>query len=315
MDYNKSKYTTMPDNSYFDKRMANGDKLSDIFDGLDYHYGLYTEDKRRPITVRIGDKYNYVANNYILFDYWFSDCRDFLENDNCTYAYRRRNEKGLPEGGVLIRRDGSFVTREEFVDIKYNDDFSMGDNTALVKQYNGLFNFINVKDGTKAESIGLDVDYIDYFGSKMDFYLIVIGDKLDYDEEKYLWGTTEIAQEKHIKFNMYHLKHGIISPSLWFDFIYQFKFVRKDNCGPRQLCNHTIVQLDGKKNFMNQNGKLLSEVWFDECHLHSDGTGEAGVLKSDSLKNLPSEIEENYDYNSEKFNLYTIDYYGRIKAV
>ena len=55
----------MPDNSYFDKRMANGDKLSDIFDSLDFRYGCYSEDKARPITVRVGKLYNYVANNYI----------------------------------------------------------------------------------------------------------------------------------------------------------------------------------------------------------------------------------------------------------
>ena len=30
MDYYKSKYTTMPDNAYFDRRMSNGDKLTDI---------------------------------------------------------------------------------------------------------------------------------------------------------------------------------------------------------------------------------------------------------------------------------------------
>ena len=62
----------MPDNSYFDRRMANGDNLTDIFDGLDHRYGVYTEDEERPITVRIGDKYNYVANNFILFDNWFA---------------------------------------------------------------------------------------------------------------------------------------------------------------------------------------------------------------------------------------------------
>lgn len=307
----------MPDNSYFDRRMANGDKLSDIFDGLDSSYGVYTEDKKRPITVRVGDKYNYVADNYILFDNWFAYCRDFLENDNCTYAYRRSG-RGLREGGVLIRRDGSFVTREEFCDIKYNDGFIEGADTALVKQYNGLFNFINVKDGTKAEKIGLDVDYIDYYGSKMDFYLVAKGDKLNYDEEELLWGSSEgkdIAREKNMKFNIYQVRKGIISPSQWFDYIDYFMFVRKDYCGPRRLCNHTIVCLNDKVNLINQEGKLLSEVWFDECHLHADGTGDAGILKSERFKNLPTTVGDNYDYNPEKFNLYTIDYYGRIKAI
>lgn len=318
MDYYKSKYTTMPDNAYFDRRMANGDKLQDIFDGVDRQYGLYTEDKRRPITVRIGDRYNYVSDNYILFDNWFADCRDFNENDNCTYAYRRLNENGRPEGGVLIRRDGSFVTREEFNHIMYNDGFREGDDIALVKQNNGLFNFVNVKTGKKSEQIGLDVDYIDYFGSTMDYYRIAKGNKLNYDEEETLWFTYEgskIAKEKRLKLNLYSIKMGIISPSMWYDFIDSFKFVRYNYSGTLRLCNHTIVHLNGKKNFIDQNGKLLSDIWFDECHLHADGTGDAGILKSDSLKYLPTEVGENYDYNPEKFNLYTIDYYGKIRAV
>lgn len=51
MDYYKSKYSSMPDNSYFYRRMANGDELSDIFDDTDYKSKCYSEDNERPITV------------------------------------------------------------------------------------------------------------------------------------------------------------------------------------------------------------------------------------------------------------------------
>ena len=149
-------------------------------------------------------------------------------------------------------------------------------------------NLINVKNGIKSEQRGLDVDSIDYFGSTMDYYRIAKGNKLNFDEEETLWCTYEgskIAKEKQLKINIYSIKkHGIISPDLWYDFIDSFKFVRYNYSGTLRLCNHTIVHLNGKKNFIDQNGKLLSDVWFDECHLHADGTGDAAVLKSESLK-------------------------------
>ena len=113
MDYNKSKYTTMPENSYFDRRMANGDELSDIFDHVN-KYGHPFSDKGCPILVQVGKLYNYVLNNFILFDSWFVIAIEF-GYAKWSYAYRRFNEKGIREGGVLFRRDGSYITREEFL--------------------------------------------------------------------------------------------------------------------------------------------------------------------------------------------------------
>lgn len=86
MAFNESKYTFMPDNSYFDRRMANGEKLSDIFDSVDWRSRSYSEDTKRPVTVRIGKKYNYVANNFILFDNWFVLAEDFGEYEDYTFA-------------------------------------------------------------------------------------------------------------------------------------------------------------------------------------------------------------------------------------
>ena len=56
MSLENSKYPSMPDNSYFDSRMVNGDKLSDIFDRTDFLSRCYTEDKARPITVKVGQQ-------------------------------------------------------------------------------------------------------------------------------------------------------------------------------------------------------------------------------------------------------------------
>lgn len=306
----------MPENSYFERRMKNGDELSDIFDSIDYQYGLHSEDKERPITVRIGDRYNYVANNFILFDCWFVIVHDFNDSANWSYAYLRLNDKGIREGGVLIRRDGSYITCEEFLDIMVDEPEYQ--DYAVVRQYNGLLNIVDINSGKKVCYKGLDADYIDHYYSKMGFYRIAKGDKLNYEEEFDIWETNtakKIAQEKHIKFNLYHVKYGLLSPSLWFDYIDSFKYVRKDYCGTLLLCNHTIVHLDGKKNFIDQDGNLLSKVWFDECHLHADGTGNAGVLKSESLRNLPTTVGENFDYNPAKFYLFEIDYNGIIRAI
>ena len=82
-----------------------------------------------------------------------------------------------------------------------------------------------------------------------------------------------------------------------------------------RLCNLAIVHLNGKKNLIDQNGNLLSDVWFDECRVYYDGTAGAAVLKSDSLKYLPSEIGDNYQFNPEKYNLFEIDENGRIIAI
>lgn len=317
MDLYKSKYSSLPDNSYFDKRMAKGDKLVDIFDDTDSKSEYHSEDKGRPITVRVGDKYNYVVNNFILFDNWFALCSDFNEFDKCTYAYRRINENGIREGGVLIRRDGSFVSREEFLDIKYNINGNEGEKYALVQQYNGLYNFIDVDNGTKVDKLGIKADSIDYYYSTGDFFRIAEGNNLTLDEEDLLWGSYKsesIAREKHLKINYYKINTGVLSPNLWFDYIKSFIWV-PNGTNRWKLCNHTIVQLDGKKNFIDQNGHLLSNKWFDVAKLYHTGDGLAGILKSDSFKSLPDYLDDNYDFNPNKYNLFKIDTLGKIKTI
>lgn len=314
MDYNKSKYTTMPENSYFDRRMANGDELSDIFDHVN-KYGHPFSDKGCPIRVQVGKLYNYVLNNFILFDSWFVIAIEF-GYAKWSYAYRRFNEKGIREGGVLFRRDGSYITREEFLDIWSYD--AQYEEKVVVRQYNGLFNIININNGTKIHNTGINVDYIDSCHPTSSFYRVAKGGELTRNEEDMMWSAIngeEIARKNNIKCNLYHIEKGYISPSLWFDFVDSFIYVPIPYSRNRSLCNHTIVHLNGKKNLMDQNGHLLSDKWFDVCHLHYDGTGDAGILKSESLKSLPSEIGDNYDYNPQKFYLYEIDRNGMIKPV
>ena len=314
MDYNKSKYTTMPENSYFDRRMANGDELSDIFDHVN-KYGHPFSDKGCPILVQVGKLYNYVLNNFILFDSWFVIANEF-GSAKWSYAYRRLNEKGIREGGVLFRLDGFYITREEFLDIWSYD--AQYEEKVVVRQYNGLFNIININNGTKIDNTGINVDYIDSCHPTSSFYRVAKGGELTRNEEDMMWSAIhgeEIARKNNIKCNLYHIEKGYISPSLWFDFVDSFIYVPIPYSRNRSLCNHTIVHLNGKKNLMDQNGHLLSDKWFDVCHLHYDGTGDAGILKSESLKSLPSEIGDNYDYNPQKFYLYEIDRNGMIKPV
>lgn len=318
MDIYKSKYSTMPDNSYFDKRMANGDKFSEIFDALDFKYGCYTEDKSRPITVRVGNKFNYVARNFILFDNWFVCANDFEEGAQWSYAYRRKNEKGVAEGGVLIRRDGSYVTREEFLSIYVHE--TVNNDYAAVRQYDGLVNIIDINTGVKTHHQGIDVDCIDDFFSKGDFYRIVKGGNKTRNDIYNILNimpnyACQQAQEMNLKFNFFHPTKGIISPSLWFDFVEPFTYVNISHSFGYQLCNHTIVYLGEKKNLLDQNGNLLSTFWFDEIYLHSDGTAQAAVIKSERVKNLPSTIGDYYELNPEKYNFYEISAYGKVKAI
>lgn len=318
MDYYKSKYTTMPDNSYFDKCLANGDNLSDIFDDVDNLFKYHTEDKGRPVLVRVGKLYNYVVNNFIFFDNWFVFAEKFDFNEKWSYAYRRYNDNGKLEGGVLIKRNGSYVTREEFLKIYLLDSDKEYLENVVVRQQDGLFNLVNLNKGIKVERNGIKADTIDWFYPRGGYYRIAKGNKLNDSEETELWcydSGKELSLEKNMKCNFYHVKKGIISPSLWFNFIMPFTYVNKNFDGISELCNHTIVYLNGKKNFINQDGKLLSEIWFDKCHLHADGTGDAATLKSERLKYLPDTVGDNYDYNPDKYNLYKIDYYGKIIAV
>ena len=310
MDYYKSKYTSMPDNLYFDRRMANGEKLSDIFDDTDYRSKCFSEDRERPIKVRVGKLYNYVAKNYILFDNWFVLGDDFEDFDKCAYAYRRYNENGIREGGVLIKRDGSYVTREEFLDIQYGDHNGHG-KYAIVRQYNGLLNIVDVDNGTKAEPTGIKADIVIH--NFKDLFVIIEG-KLSRDDEELIWAYAgdELAKENHLKFNFYNAKTGILSPSLWFDYVDKFMY---SNVGSRvEMNNYTIVYLNGKSNFIDKTGHFLSDTWFDVARIIYTGEGIAGVLKSESLKNLPNEIGEDFAFNPEKFDLIQFDRYGKIKT-
>lgn len=317
MDLYKTKYETMPDNLYFDRRMASGEQLSEIFDDVDYKSKHYTEDKERPITVRVGQKYNYVVNNYLLFDNWFVLCDDFNEYDKCTFAYRRYNEKGIREGGVIIRRDGSYVTREEFLDINYT---YMGEHGkyAFVKQYDGLLNIIDTEKGIKIDKTGIKADCITYASVNYiscGLFIIARGNIKNIYDIEWIGASCgeEETRERNIKCNFYSVEKGVLSPSLWFDYVENFK--TKSNGYRQELFNHAIVHLNGKSNYIDQKGTILSDKWFDAVRLYYSGDGLAGILKSDCLKSLPDYLDDNYDFNPNKYNLFKIDTLGRIRAV
>ena len=314
MDYNKSKYTVFPDNYSLDRRMANGESLEEIFDGIDYLSKCHTEDEQRPITVRIGRKYNYVAKNYLLFDNWFVLADDFQEYDRYSYAYRRNDAYGIREGGVLIRRDGSYVTREEFVDIKFGNNIGHG-SYAIVKQYNGLLNVIEVATGNKLDQIGLKADCIAANENNYDFGIFIVakGDIKSLHDLDWLvnFKGEEIAMSKRLKMNFCSFKNGLLSPDLWFDYVEPFQI---EPIGDSySFAKFTVVRLNNKYNYISTDGKLLSDIWFDVASVYGYGRfGIAGILRNSSYSQLP-DYDDEFEYNPAKYVLYHIDRYGRIK--
>lgn len=311
MDYFKSKYTTFPDNFTLDRRMAKGEPLEDIFDDTDYYSKCYSEDNERPITVRIGHKFNYVANNFLLFDNWFVSAHDFDKGNEYSYAYRRIGSNRVREGGVLIKRNGSYVTREEFLDIT----FCYG-KYAIVEQYNGLFNVIDLTTGAKLDNVGLDVDCIapNNYSYNSGMFIAAKGDIKNLHDLDW-WGIVDgkdIAASKHIKVNFCSFNGGIISPNLWFDYTDGFQVL--DTRWFLKVAPFAVVYLNNKANFIYTNGHLLSDTWFDFAVVYGAEYGIAGILKGLSVKHLPDYCNDNFDFylNPEKYNLFYIDKYGRI---
>lgn len=219
--------------------------------------------------------------------------------------------------GVLIRRDGSYVTREEFLDINYT---FMGEHGryALVKQYDGLLNIIDVNKGIKVDKTGIKADCIFYACCNYiscGLFIIAKGKIKNIYDIEWIGGYNgeEEARERNIKCNLYSVDKGVLSSSLWFDYVEPFK--TRANAYRQELFNHTIVYMDGKRNYIDQKGNLLSEQWFDVEKLYYTGDGLAGILKSDSLKNLPDFLDENYDFNPNKYNLFKIDKFGKIVTI
>jgi len=313
----KTKYSSMPDNSYFDRRMVNGDSLTDIFDDTDIFSLAYKEAKDRPVKVRVGERFNYVANNYILFDNWFVSGASFDLNDKCSFAYRRYNERGIREGGVLIRSDGSYVTREEFLDIQFGLVNYHG-KYAIVKQSDGLLNIVDVEKGIKIDKTGIKADCLTYADNNFidsGMFAVAVGNLegiRDLDWFFTMCGE-KIAKEKQLKCNFYSVDDGLLSPTLWFDYVEPFRVTSVNYI--YRMSNHAIVHLNGKKNFINKRGELLSEVWFDnaiEKNRDNGWIGEAGIIKSESVKDL-YDYDDYYNLNPDKYNIYKIDKYGGIK--
>ena len=120
------------------------------------------------------------------------------------------------------------------------------------------------------------------------------------------WNIAETVKTKKLKCNLYSINGGILSPAIWFDYIQSFQ-----NIGYK-MYPHTKVHLEGKVNLINQQGRLLSDIWFDEIGLNSEGEGEAVILKSPNLKDLP-DLDDRFYYNPNKYKIYKIDKMGRIK--
>ena len=80
------------------------------------------------------------------------------------------------------------------------------------------------------------------------------------------------------------------------------------------MCKYTIVHLNGKLNVINRYGRIMFDKWFDIGHVNSENEAIVGILKSDQLKGL-QDYNEDYSYNPEKYTLYKIDKYGKIRQL
>ncbi len=104
---------------------------------------------------------------------------------------------------------------------------------------------------------------------------------------------------------------------MWFDLIEPFQFDSK-----RRVAFCTVVYKNGKYNFINQKGKILSSIWFDRAVIWNIGAGKGkewalgGVIKNNDVLKLPNNVGKyKLDFNPEKFTLYRIDPTEKITIV
>lgn len=305
-----SKYVSRPDNHYFEKRINEGQSLQDLFDDIDWQAKCYIHDANRPIKVRVGREYNYILKGYILFDNWFSTADEFRDFEDVTYAYRRLNEKRCVDGGVLIRRNGSYVTREEFSRIIYDSCNERG-KYALVQQYDNLWNILDVNTGLKLSEKGITVDaiyYNNYSFPNIPIFIVAKGDfeRLSYDE----WSGWHSNPIYGIKYNYYKIGKGFISKE-WFDFVEPFPYDQDFGRSPK-LGLYAIVHKDSKVNFIDMNGKLLSQRWFDNAIVWARGEGIAGIQKPNVGPDIPDYFtltgyeNDEWLYNPKKYESFKL---------
>lgn len=319
----KTKYDNIPDNFSLENRLVKGEAIEEIFDGVDYWCEAWGIDEtpNRPITVRIRDRYNYVLNNSLLFENWFTYCRDFQQFDEFSYAYRDVERKR----GVLIDKFGKYVIREEFKNIEYGNH-NGGGRYAIVEQGNGKLNIIDLETRIKASDSGLDVDGIIENDTNYDFDIFIVekGIKTNFYNDDWRPQHPELMKYynefKDIQYNFYKFGYGILSPNMWFDGIEPFRISSKGYGGSYRRNNSpfAVVYKNGKYNLISQSGILLSPLWFDVITVYSDCNldfvGVAGILKSSEPHNHPDCIHDfdidTYSYNPKKYDLYHFDKKG-----
>lgn len=313
----ESKYNQFPDNFTLERRLAKGEQLMDIFDDVDYNYKCWgtREAPNRPITVRIRDRYNYVVKNSLLFENWFTVCRDFEDFDEFSYAYRDK-ENGVRTKGVFINKNGKFVIKEEFRNIQYD-----GRRYAIVEQMDGKKNIVDLEKSIKANEFGLDFDGISFNNINYEFDIFIVEKGFKGRSDK--WSPSEISitkqylQEKlkGIKYNFYKFGVGLLS-SGWYDYLEPFEMTASKYKRWDAFC--AVVQKSDKYNFINQKGEILSSIWFDIANVFGIYGGNesalAGKLKNENLKHLSDYLvtDDYLGFNPNKYDIFNVDKTGRI---
>lgn len=316
----ESKYEQFPDNFSLEKRMENGESLIDIFDDVDYNYKCWgtREAPNRPITVRIKGKFNYVVKGSLLFENWFTSCRDFEDFDDYSYAYRDV-ENGYITRGVFFDKFGKFIIKEEFNQILYGNH-NGGGKYAIVKQKNGKLNIVDLEKGIKSSEDGLGFDAISVNNVNYDFDIFIVEEGIKNAEN---WSPGEVCISKYqlnedlkgIKYNFYKFGVGLLSNE-WFDLIDPFEIASKGYIRWNAFC--AVVYKNNKCNFINQKGELLSSVWFDIAHVFGIYGGDeyalGGILKSQNVNHLSDwlETDDYFGFNPQKFDLYEVGKNGKL---
>ena len=210
------------------------------------------------------------------------------------------------------------------VDIKWNDEDRDKLMAKLEVMYQlGVRSFAVFFDdiwgeGAQADKQAALLNYIDdnFVQAKKDVAPLILCpteyNKGWANEEKGYLRTLGKNLNKGIEVNLYSVEKGILFPDTWFDYIETFGY--SYNGIAYDMCKYTIVHLNGKLNVINRYGRIMFDKWFDIGHVNSENEAIVGILKSDQLKGL-QDYNEDYSYNPEKYTLYKIDKYGKIRQL
>jgi len=223
-------------------------------------------DYGRPFTngaaaIGIDKKYNFIDGNssYISKNQWFDNVWDFKGKHARVSLGSKYN---------FIDKDGKYIYSQWFDDAAdFNDGFAW-------ICINDKFNFIDETGKYISPDIWFESAYS--FESKIARIKLNgkwtfidnegnIQDKIHTDEiESFTNGYAKIKENG--KVNLIDKNYDIISKDMWFDRIGFFS------------CGCAFVVLNKKYNFIDEKGRLLSDIWFDDVCSFNESSVNRGIV-------------------------------------